>query len=183
MAFIESLLTTIPIPFAVFASIVLSIMISILGVVPSAFVTILNVSVFGFFGGFWVSLVGEIVGSLIAFWLYRKGFRTYIDHKSKQSPRVQRLLHTSNREAFLLVLGLRLMPFVPSGLVTFYASVGSMSFITFAIASSLGKIPALWIEVFAANEVLKWTATGQVIVGLVVFFLVVYGFIKMRKTP
>ena len=183
MAFIESLLATLPIPFAVFVSIVLSILVSILGVVPSAFLTILNVTAFGFWGGFWVSLAGEIVGSLIAFWLYRKGLRTYVDHKTKQSPRVQRLLNTTNREAFLLVLGLRLMPFVPSGLVTFYASVGSMSFITFAIASSLGKIPALWIEVFAANEVLEWTVTGQVISGLIVFGLLIYGFIKIRKTP
>ena len=183
MAFIESLLATLPIPFAVFVSIVLSILISILGVVPSAFLTILNVTVFGFWGGFWVSLAGEIVGSLIAFWLYRKGFRTYVDHKTKQSPRVHRLLNTTNREAFFLVLGLRLMPFVPSGLVTFYAAVGSMSFITFAIASSLGKIPALWIEVFAANEVLEWTVTGQVIIGLIVFCLLIYGFIKIRKTP
>ncbi len=182
MAFIESLLATLPIPFAVFVSIVLSILISILGIVPSAFLTILNVTAFGFWGGFWVSLAGEIVGSLIAFWLYRKGLRTYVNHKTKQSPRVQRLLNTTNREAFLLVLGLRLMPFVPSGLVTFYASVGSMSFITFAIASSLGKIPALWMEVFAANEVLEWTVTGQVIAGLIVFFLLIYGFIKMRKT-
>ena len=181
MAFIESLLSTLPIPFAVFVSIVLSILISILGVVPSAFLTILNVTVFGFWGGFWVSLAGEIMGSLIAFWLYRKGFRTFVDHKSKQSPRLQRLLNTSNREAFLLVLGLRLMPFVPSGLVTFYAAVGSMNFVTFAIASSLGKIPALWMEVFAANEVLEWTVTGQVIVILIAVCLLIYGFIQIKK--
>ena len=48
MAFIESLLATLPIPFAVFVSIVLSVLISILGVVPSAFLTILNVTAFGF---------------------------------------------------------------------------------------------------------------------------------------
>lgn len=181
MAFIESLLTTLPLPVAIFFSIIISIIISILGVIPSAFLTILNVTVFGFWGGFWVSLAGEIVGSLSAFWLYRKGLRTLVDHKTKQSPRVQRLLKTSNREGFLLVLGLRLMPFVPSGLVTFYAAVGSMSFITFAIASSFGKIPALWIEVFAANEVLEWTATGQVIILLIAFFLLIYGFIRMKK--
>ena len=70
MAFIESLLATLPMPFAVFVSIVLSILISILGVVPSAFLTILNVTAFGFWGGFWVSLADEIVGSLIAFCLY-----------------------------------------------------------------------------------------------------------------
>ena len=183
MAFIESLLATLPIPFAIFISILLSIIISILGVVPSAFLTVLNVTVFGFWGGFWISLAGEIVGSLVAFWLYRKGLRTYVGNKTKQSPRVQRLLNSSNREAFLLVLGLRLMPFVPSGLVTFYAAVGSMSFITFAFANSLGKIPALLMEVFAANELLECTVTGQVIAGLIAFFLLIYGFIRMRKTP
>ncbi|MET1014155.1 MAG: VTT domain-containing protein [Paenisporosarcina sp.] len=181
MDFVESVLATLPLPLAVFLSIFINCIISILGVVPSAFLTLLNVTIFGFWGGFWVSLAGEIVGSLIAFWLYRKGFRTYVDRKSKQSPRVQRLLKASNREGFLLVLGLRLLPFVPSGLVTFYASVGSMSFMTFALASSLGKIPALWIEVFAANEVLKWTSTGQIIVMMIAAFLLIYGFIRMKK--
>jgi uncharacterized membrane protein YdjX (TVP38/TMEM64 family) len=182
MDFIESMLANLSVPFAILLSVFINVIISILGVIPSAFLTILNVSIFGFWNGFWVSLIGEIVGSFIAFWLYRKGFRTYVYEKSKQSPRIQRLLKGSNKEAFLLILGLRLMPVVPSGLVTFYAAVGSVSFLTFTFASSLGKIPALWIEVFAANEILKWTLTGQLIVLLIAVCLLSYGFIQMKKS-
>jgi hypothetical protein len=71
--------------------------------------------------------------------------------------------------------------FMPSGLVTFYATVGSIA--SSLLNCGIGKIPALWIEVFAANEVLEWTVTGQVISGLIVFGLLIYGFIKIRKTP
>jgi uncharacterized membrane protein YdjX (TVP38/TMEM64 family) len=181
MGFVESYITMVPVPLAVLVSVILNIVISIVGVVPSAFLTVINVKVFGFSGGFWVSLFGEIVGSLVAFWLYRKGFRSFVDNRSKQTPRLQKLVHASPKEAFLFVIGLRLMPFVPSGLVTLYAAVGSMSFVSFAVASSIGKIPALFIEVSAANAVVNWTGAGQWIVAILAVGLLSYGFIRMKK--
>ncbi|HSO57761.1 MAG TPA: TVP38/TMEM64 family protein [Paenisporosarcina sp.] len=175
MAIIESYIAMVPLPLAVLLSVLVNIVISIVGVIPSAFLTAINVSVFGFWGGFLVSLIGEIAGSLVAFWLYRKGFRKFIEDRSKHKPRMKKLLDASPREAFLLVIGLRLMPFVPSGLVTLYAAVSKMRFGSFAVASSIGKVPALLIEVSAMYAVVKWTGIGKFIVfGLAVgaFYLV-----------
>jgi uncharacterized membrane protein YdjX (TVP38/TMEM64 family) len=181
MVFIESYITTVPVPLAVLVSVLLNIVISIVGVFPSAFLTAINVTVFGFWGGFWVSLFGEVVGSLVAFWLYRKGFRKFIGERSKHSPRVLKLVHATTRDAFLFVIGLRLIPFVPSGLVTLYAAVGSMSFVSFAVASSLGKVPALFIEVSAVNAVVNWTGTGKWVIAFLAIGLLYYGLIRMKK--
>lgn len=181
MAIIESYMAMVPTPLAILVSIVVNIVISIIGVLPSAFLTAINVTVFGFWGGFSVSLIGEIAGSLVAFWLYRKGFRKFVDHRSKHTPRMKKLLDASPREAFLLVIGLRLMPFVPSGLVTLYAAVSKMRFGSFAVASSIGKVPALLIEVSTTYAVVKWLGIGQFIVfGLAIAVLLMV-WIKMKQ--
>ena len=181
MGLIESYIATVPLPLAILVSVILNIVLSIVGVIPSAFLTVINITVFGFWGGFWVSLVGEIMGSVVAFWLYRKGFRRFIDSRTKHTPRLQKLLHASQAEAFVFVIGLRLLPFMPSGLVNLYAALGTMSFLSFALASSIGKIPALLIEVSATNAVVNWTGAGQVIVIILAVGLVIYGFIHMKK--
>ena len=181
MAIIESYMSMVPFPIAVLISVLVNIVISIVGVIPSAFLTAINVTVFGFWGGFSVSLIGEIAGSLVAFWLYRKGFRKFVNNRSKHTPRMKKLLDASTREAIWLVIGLRLMPFIPSGLVTLYAAVSKMRFGSFVAASSIGKVPALLLEVSATYAVVKWIGIGQIIVfGLAVGVLCMV-WIKMKQ--
>jgi uncharacterized membrane protein YdjX (TVP38/TMEM64 family) len=59
------------------------------------------------------------------------------------------LLEAKGLEAFFLVLSLRLLPFVPSGVVTFVATIGKTPLLIFIIASSIGKIPALLLEAYS----------------------------------
>ncbi len=146
---------------AVLISITLNIVISVLGVVPSVFLTAANLAVFGLWGGIVVSFIGEVIGAIIAFFLYRKGFRQLKDRKGFSHPKVQRLLVASGKDSFLLILSLRIMPFVPSGLVTFIAAIGKTPWTIFAAASSLGKIPAILIEGFSVYQVIEWTGTGK----------------------
>ncbi|NNU91543.1 hypothetical protein ETB99_13830, partial [Anoxybacillus sp. CHMUD] len=54
-------------PFAFFISIAINIVISILGVVPSVFLTAANLAVFGFWKGTFLSFVGEAVGAIVSF--------------------------------------------------------------------------------------------------------------------
>ena len=159
MAIIESYIAMVPLPLAVLLSVLVNIVISIVGVIPSAFLTAINATVFGLWGGFSVSFIGEIAGSLVAFWLYRKGFRKFIENRFTHSPHMKKLL-----DAFLLVIGLRLIAFVPSCLVTLYAPFSKMRFGSFAVASSIGKVPALLIEVSATYAVVSWLGIGQIIV-------------------
>src|SRR5215213_1703049 len=128
---------------AVVISLAISILIAVLGVVPSFFMTAANILFFGFWQGILISFIGEAAGAIIAFVLYRKGFKKMTTEQLQKFPRLQSLLNAKEKEAFLLILYLRLIPFIPSGLVTFAAAIGKVSAITFFIASSLGKIPAL----------------------------------------
>lgn len=166
---------------AIVISIFISIIIAILGVVPSVFVTAANILFFGFWNGMFISFAGEAIGAGIAFLLYRKGFKRSVEDRLDKYPKVQKLVNAEGKDAFYLVLVLRLIPFVPSGLITFAAAVGRVSFLSFIIASSLGKLPALFIEAYAVNEVTSFGWQGKLILAIVAIVLL-YWEIMNRKS-
>lgn len=132
-----------------FASILTNIAISILAFVPSIFLTAWNVKVFGLIGGIFVGIIGEAIGATIAFYLYRKGFRSFVSKKTEKYQKLKKLLHVTGKDAATLIIAFRFMPFIPSSLVTLFAALGKVSFSTFFISSTLGKIPALVIETYS----------------------------------
>ncbi|MCT4795254.1 MULTISPECIES: TVP38/TMEM64 family protein [Exiguobacterium] len=146
----------LPLPLFVIISIVLNILIAVAGVLPSAFLTALNVQLLGFGPGVAVSIIGEAVGAIISFIVYRKALQPYT---SPTGTRFKRLREAEGIEAWFLVLSMRLMPFVPSGLVTLSAAFSRMTLPSFAVASTLGKVPALLIEALAVTAIL-YVATG-----------------------
>ena len=158
---------------AIAISLLISIVVAILGLVPSVFITAANVLFFGFWQGTLISFIGEAAGAIIAFFLYRKGFRKKLGPQLHQFPKLERLLLAKDREAFLLILSLRLIPFVPSGLVTFAAAMGRVSALTFFISSSIGKLPALLMEAYAVYQVTEFGWQGKLILvlaALAIFF-------------
>ena len=56
-------------------SLLLSVGVAIVGVLPSVFITAANILFFGFWPGTLVSFAGEAVGAAVAFVLYRFGFK------------------------------------------------------------------------------------------------------------
>ncbi|WP_412968365.1 TVP38/TMEM64 family protein [Fredinandcohnia sp. 179-A 10B2 NHS] len=152
---------------AIAISLLLNIAISILGFLPSVFLTAANLLVFGVWKGTMISFVGEALGAVVAFWLYRKGFKKYTDRKPKANSFIHKLLSAKGRDAFLFIFTLRLFPFIPSGLVTFTAAIGEVGVLLFVLASSLGKIPALVIEAYSVYQVSTGTTQGKIILTVV----------------
>lgn len=151
---------------ALLVSLIVSIVVAVLGVVPSVFVTGANILFFGFWPGTLVSFGGEAIGAVVAFLLYRKGFKKISQKALQKYPKAKRLTEASGKEAFFLILSLRLIPFVPSGLVTFAAAIGKASLLLFFAASSLGKLPALLMEAYAVYEVKAFGWQGKIILAL-----------------
>ncbi|HMK04030.1 MAG TPA: VTT domain-containing protein, partial [Ferruginibacter sp.] len=151
---------------AILISICISILIAVIGVIPSVFVTAANILFFGFWYGTFISFLGETIGAGIAFFLYRKGFKRKVEKRIDKYPKVKRLMDAQGREAFWLILSLRLIPFVPSGLITFAAAVGKVAFGIFFIASSLGKLPALLMEAYSVYAVSEFGWQGKLILAL-----------------
>lgn len=158
----------LPIPLWIVVSILLNTFISVAGVIPSAFLTALNVQLLGFGTGVTVSIIGEAIGAVVSFMLYRAALHRYM---SPDGRRLNRLREADGAEAWFLVLALRLLPFIPSGLVTLSAAFSHMSLMSFVTASTIGKVPALILEALAVTAVLHvatgWKFTLLAFIGLV----------------
>lgn len=157
---------------AIVISLLISVVIAVAGILPSVFITAANILFFGFWEGLLISFLGEALGAVVAFILYRKGFKKAMTMPLHKYPRVERLINAKGKEAFLLIMGLRLLPFVPSGLVTFAGAIGNVSLLTFTTASSLGKIPALFIEAYSVYQVTQFGWQGKLILGLIACVLI-----------
>ncbi|OEH86596.1 hypothetical protein BHU72_10060 [Desulfuribacillus stibiiarsenatis] len=166
---------------AMVISIMLGVVIAIMGVLPSYFLTAANLVFFGFWTGTLISFIGEVLGAILAFILYRMGFRNFLQKQLEKYPKAQRLINAEGKDAFMLVLTLRLLPFMPSGLVTFGGAIGKISLLSFAIASSIGKLPALLFEAFSVYQVTQFNWLGKVILFLALLYFV-YLLFKSRNS-
>lgn len=170
----------------IFTSLIGNVLIAVAGVIPSAFLTAANISTLGFEGGLVVSILGEALGAIVSFWLYRKGFSRLRDRIQVKWRFVQKLLvrlyDSKGFEAIVIVLILRLIPFVPSGLVTLTSAMGKMNIVTFGIVSTIGKIPALYIEAYGVNQVMAFDTRVQWILVLVfILMLGIYYIVKKHS--
>lgn len=166
---------------ALLISLTISILIAVVGIIPSVFITAANILFFGFWKGTVISFAGEAIGAMVAFILYRKGFRKAATTKLHKYPKVRALIEAENTKAFLLIISLRLLPFVPSGLVTFTAAIGRVHIFIFLLASSLGKIPALIIEAYSVQQVAKFDWEGKLILIIIALALLFFIVSSSRK--
>lgn len=177
---IENLLTTSG-PFAILVSIIVNIIISIAGVIPSFFITAANITFFGFHTGLIISYIGECVGAGFSFWLYRKGIKTLNSQIINKNKWLQKLQKTQGRDSFVIILVLRILPFIPSGMINLAAAISKTSIFTFIFASSLGKLPALFIEAYSVKQVLESSNNVKSIIAIMALFVLFIYLFQKRK--
>ncbi len=169
---------------AALLSISLNILVAIAGVLPSAFITAGNIAYFGFEAGLIVSIAGEAAGAIVSFYLYRKGLiKLSASIKKSQSKLLLKLKQTSGIEAVMLVVALRILPFIPSGAVTLAAAYSTMRLIPFCIASTIGKIPSLFIEAYSVDHILSLKQELQIgLIPLLILMAIIYFFVKRTRS-
>ncbi len=168
-----------PIEIQVMLMLFLNLASSMIGFIPSVFLTTLNIDLFGLKIGTFLSLAGEIFGVVIGFHCYRWGF-SKIKPTWKSNSFWTKIQSKSSRSVISTIILLRLLPFVPSGLVTAGASLTSISGWSFFLASSIGKIPSVTLEVAAVYGMMTVVPTYY----LYLFILIIFAylcFIKMKK--
>jgi len=142
--------------FAIPLSLLISIIIAVAGIIPSIFVTGANVLFFGPVNGFFISWLGETAGAAISFHLYKTGFRKKFENIKEKHPLIRMIMNASGKKAGLLIFQARLLPFIPSGIVTFAASISSTGFILFLTASAAGKIPSIFLESLVSYDIINF---------------------------
>ena len=161
-------------------SIGISTLIAVLGVLPSVFITGANIMFFGVYYGFIISLMGEVIGAGVSFYIYRKTFKNKV-HTIKGKYRVvDKILESKGNKAGMLVLEGRLIPFVPSGVVTLASSVSNINLSIFLMATFAGKAPSIALEALISYDVININSNLQRLI-ITLLALVLIGFTIKSK--
>lgn len=143
--------STISIPISLF----ISVIIALLGVVPSVFVTGANIIFFGPILGFIISLLGETIGGYITFIVYRLGFKKSVENIKNKHKLLKAIVEGDGNKIGFLIFEGRLIPFIPSGFVTLAAALSNVNGLTFNIATFLGKIPSIALEALVSYDLIN----------------------------
>ncbi|WP_297520980.1 VTT domain-containing protein [uncultured Clostridium sp.] len=135
-------------------SLLVSIIVALLGIVPSFFVTGANIIFFGPVKGFLISLLGEVIGGVITFYLYRLGFKKKAENLSRYKM-IGNIIQSKGKKAAMLIFEARLLPFVPSGFVTLAAAISEVSIVPYTVATILGKIPSIGLEAIVSYDLIN----------------------------
>lgn len=156
--------------------------IALLGVVPSVFVTGANIIFFGPIEGFLISLLGEVIGGFISFKVYRRGIKKFVGSIKGRYELIDRIINGEGRSLGILIFEGRLVPFIPSGLVTLAASMSKVNSLTFILATLLGKIPSILLEVLASYGVIIASEKNfKLVVSLLSVLLIFLTFRSLKK--
>ncbi|WP_019007364.1 TVP38/TMEM64 family protein [Cohnella laeviribosi] len=164
---------------AILLSLLLSAIIAILGIMPSLFLSGANAVVFGLIPGFWISLSGEVLGAGVSFWLYRRGFGNMRPVQEGSWVWLKRLNEASRKRRAVILLLARLIPLLPSGIITFAAAVSHMRFWDFILVTFIGKVPSIAMETLIGHDFIRIEENYPRLLFSLLFLVFIY--ILMRK--
>lgn len=167
---------------AVIASIFLSIIMTFGLIVPFVVLSTANGLVFGLGWGTAVSWAGEVIGAVVVFSLYRCYFRPAVIKHCALSKYWHYLDKLGDEHGFLTVLIGRIFPVVPSGVLTAAASVSTITFWDFTLATLIGKIPSVFVKVLVGYNLFYFADhKGRFMGGLLLLFSLYAGAWWIRR--
>ncbi|MGO4886501.1 TVP38/TMEM64 family protein [Anaerobacillus sp. MEB173] len=167
--------------FVILTSIVATLM-ALFPIIPYPIVGgIIGAAYGGVLGGL-VTWIGSTLASLLMFLFVRYGYQDWgmkILHKYKTLGRVTVLFE---QNAFMTIFISRLIPFIPSIIINVYSSLSRVTFISYAIASALGKIPAMILFAVVGDSLMNNPQSIFLTVFIYsVFLAIVYSFYRLWK--
>jgi uncharacterized membrane protein YdjX (TVP38/TMEM64 family) len=119
---------------------VITVIQAIVPAVPFFILCLTNGFLMGMTYGILFTLAGTMTGATITFFAARYLGLSFDSHHTRIK-QLQRLQKIDGLKGFLVILGLRLMPYFPAPLINLYAGVGRINYFWFFLASAIGKLP------------------------------------------
>lgn len=150
-------------------------------VVPFIAVASIMGGVFGVLQGTGIALFASVVGSVVMFWMSRYGFRDWAQKTIRKYPAVQGYEQMFEKNAFLAILFVRIVPVIPAPAVNIVCGVSHVRTVTFFLATLIGKIPAILVFTFAGSQFGDSKTTSFITYGLYFVTIMIASFLFMKR--
>lgn len=134
---------------SIFIDLAIVMILALFPVVPFVLMAGVNTLLYGWVGGFFLSLGGSLLGATLGFWLARTLGQTWAQPKVSKLGKWGALLRGNS---FSVVFLSRLIPVLPSAAVNYASGLSFMTFPSFLLATLLGKIPMIVWESWVGHD-------------------------------
>jgi len=135
--------------FGIFIDLTIIIILALFPAIPFVLMAGINTLLFGWIGGFLLSLCGSLLGATLAFWLARTLGQAWAQPKVSKLGKWGVILRGNS---FSVVFLSRLIPVLPSAAVNYASGLSLMTFPSFLLATLLGKIPMIIWESWVGHD-------------------------------
>ena len=141
---------------------------------PGVPITILVGTLFGFFFGAIIALIGNTLGGCLAFLLSRYVLRNYVQKKMlSRYPKIRRYERKMTRRGFTTVVVLRIIPLFPFNTLNFLLGTTNISFKKYVLGSFVGMLPGTFLFVYFGNS-LRMLSVANIILAIVGIAALIY---------
>ena len=157
---------------------VLQIVISIL---PSQWIQISGAYVYGFLITAVLSIIGTIVGSILAYYIAKalgKDAITLFMSEEKINNFLEKL---NSKKAMIFVAVIYFIPGLPKDLCNYAAGISNMNFKMFLVVSMVARTPAMMMSILVGNQFGEGNYGAVIIISVIMIILFGLGAIFRKK--
>ena len=153
----------------------------IISIVPGQPIQFAASYMFGSLGGYFISIIGAIVGVIIAFYVAKilgaDAIRV-IFGKDKVDSYCSKL---NCGKGLLIVLLIYLIPGLPKDLVAYVAGISNMKLIPFLVVSSIGRTPPMFGSLLIGSFLQSKNYASIVILSILCLIILILCWVKRKK--
>ncbi len=153
-------------------------------VLPGLPMTLLAAPLFGFWQGLLIVVISANIGCTITFFISRYAGRNFVMKFIKSGTILDKANKQMEKNGFLYMLYLRMIPLFPFNIVNYVPGLTSISYLKYAVATLVGMLPGSAIYIYAsysASDVAN-NPWGLIIsIGILVLFTVVTVIVSKRN--
>lgn len=146
---------------------------------PASILSMAGGLAFGTWMGMLYTLIGAVTGAVLSFLVARKiggGF-----FRGREDPRLVKIERAMERKGFMMVLLLRVAPFVPFDLVSYAAGAARVPLRAFLPATVIGTLPGTFAYNFLGASLTKGSWREFLIAGCIFAVALSVPFLLRRK--
>ena len=161
------------------ATFIIAVLQAIVPAVPFVILCTANGVMFGLAGGILLTWLSTLTGATILFYIARRLGYDWAAKRYQQN-NLKKIENMKGFQGFLLVLGLRLLPYFPAPLINIMAGVSQINFWWFFSASAIGKLPFIMGYTLLGYNLLH---TKNYTLGIIIMvLLLVIPYLVVRRT-